>query len=349
MKSNNRFLYLLVIIITIWLIVLTTMLANKDNNEENNVYNQVNVTGFSTDFTSIIDEHKTSIVSINANGVISTGFVYKQEGDNVYILTSYHGVADASSYYVYFANNYSCNAELIGKNIYTDIAVLKVTSPYEIQALSLADSSFIKSGEFVISIGTPFSLEYDASVELGMISNPSRTIENSVTVNDETIEYNLDVIQLSSNLKPGYSGSPILNMNGEVIGMTTMSLDNNLNFAITSNEIKILANKLINNEQVIKYQLGIKGNYIANMPMFEKSSLNLPVDLLTGMYVEKLSENSLALTAGVKQGDVILSINGIEMLNSDSYLSVVYSETEFFEFVVQRNNEILTYRIDFNA
>lgn len=349
MKNSNRFVYLLIVIITIWCIVLTTMLANKDTNEEKNIYNQVNVTGFSTDFTSIVEEHSTSIVSVNANGNISSGFVYKQDGDIVYILTSYHGVADATSYYVYFANSYSCNAELVGKNIYADLAVLKITSPYEIQALNLADCSGLKSGEFVISIGTPVSLEYDASVELGMISNPFRTIENSITVDEETIEYNLDVIQLSSNLKPGYSGSPVLNMNGEVIGMTTMSLDNSLNFAIRSNEIEIIADKLINNEQVIKYQLGIKTTFIDGMPMFEKSSLNLPVDLLSGMYVDKLSENSLALMAGVKQGDVILNINGVDMINSDNYLDVVYTETDYFEFVVQRDGEVLTCRVDFDA
>lgn len=346
--KNNRLLYLLIIILTIWCIVLTTMVTNKTDEVSNQIINEVEINGFSTDFTKIINEKSSSIVSINANGTIGSGFVYKQDGEDIYILSAYHTIADANSYYVYFANGMHLSAALIDKNIYADLALLQVKSPYNIDTLKLADSTLLKAGEFVVSIGTPISLEYDNSVELGMISNPLRTVENSITVLDEKINYNLDVIQLSSNLKPGFSGSPLLNMAGEVVGMVTMSLKDGYNFAITSNEIKLMADRMIAGQKIVKYQLGIMGSYIKDMPMFEKSNLNISVETINGLYVEKLIDNCAALNAGVKVGDVILSINGVELNTMSDYLNVVYNETQNFEFLVLRDGQTILFRIEIN-
>lgn len=346
--KNNRLVYILIAILVIWCISLTVITVNLDKKETQEIVNEYNVTGFSTDFTRIIDEKKASIVTISANGNISTGFVYKQEGETVYIITSYHGIADANSIYVNFENGTNTNATLIGKNIYADIAVVSITTPYDIEPLVLADADVVNSGEFVISIGTPVSAEYSNSVEIGMISNNIRTIENDISVNEEKIVYYLDVLQLSSNLKPGYSGSPVLNMNGEVIGIATMSLDDRFNFAITSNEAKIIADKLIANETIKKYQLGIKGSYIKDMPLYERTNLNLPVDVTYGLYVNKLMDNSVGNTAGIKSNDVILEINGTKLNSINDYLNVVYSETESLEFVLFRNGETIVSKVEIN-
>lgn len=347
--KNNRLIYMLLVILTIWCIFLTVVSFGEDKQTENNInINEYNVNGFSTDLTKIVEEKKGSIVSISANSNVSTGFIYKQEGDTVYVLTCYHGIADVNSVYVCFESGFNINANVVGKNIYADLAVLSVNIPYDVEPLELGDASLVHSGEFIISIGTPTSLEYSNSVELGMISNNIRTIENNILVGEENIIYYLDVLQLSSNLKPGYSGSPVLNMNGDVIGMTTMSLDDRFNFAITANEIKIIADKIISNEQVKKYQLGIKGSYINEMPLFERTNLNLPVDVTYGLYVNKLMDNSIALTAGVKNSDIILTINGIKLNNINDYLAVVYSETDTLEFEVFRNGEIATFKVTIN-
>ena len=347
MKNNNRLLYILIVILTIWCVVLTTMVTNNSNTQEQE-FNEIVVDGISTDFTKIINDKKDSLVTINAYGSIGTGFVYKQDGNDIYIVTAYHTLADSTSYYVYFANGYSVNAELVGRNIYSDIAVLKLNSPYSVETLDLADVTSSKSGEFIVCIGTPVSTDYDASVELGMISNTDRTIENSITVEDIEIKYYMDVVQLSSNLKPGFSGSPVINMNGEVIGMVTMNIQEGFNFAITSNELKIIVDKIIADEQTTKYQLGIKGNYVANMPMFERSNLNLSVETIDGLYVEKLADSSIALLAGVKTGDVILSINEQTLTNINDYLKVVYTQTDAFEFEVLRNDEVSKLVVNIN-
>lgn len=347
MKSNNRLLYILIAILTIWCIVLTTMATNNSNTQKQEV-NEIIVNGISTDFTKIINDRKDSLVTINSYGNIGTGFVYKQDGDSIYIVTAYHTLADSISYYVCFANGYNVNAELVGKNLYSDVAVLKVYSPYSIETLNFADSTLSNSGEFIVCIGTPVSIDYDASVELGMISNADRVIENSITINEEEIKYYIDVMQLSSNLKPGFSGSPVINMNGEVVGMVTMNIQEGFNFAITSNELKIIVDKIIANEQTTKYQLGIKGSYVASMPMFERSNLNLSVETINGLYVEKLADNSIALLAGVKTGDVILNINDQVLTNLDDYLKIVYNQTDSFIFEILRDGEVFKLTVNIN-
>lgn len=347
MKNNNRLLYLLIIILTIWCVVLTSIAVNNDNTLTKQVVNDIQINGISSDLTSIVNDKKDSLVSINASGSIGSGFIYKQDGEDIYVISAYHTIADAVSYYIYFANGYSTNAELVGSNIYADIAILKIKSPYSVETLDLADATTTKSGEFILCIGTPVSVDYDQSVELGLVSN-IRTIENSITVEENTVNYYVDLIQLSSNLKPGYSGSPVLNMNGEVVGMVTMNIQDGFNFAITSNEIKIIADKLISEQQVTKYQLGIKGSYIENMPMFERSNLNLSVETIYGLYVEKLLDGSVALPAGIKVGDVILNINDIELHNMNDYLSVVYSETGSLKFEVLRDGSISNYTVNLN-
>lgn len=346
--KNNRLIYLLIIIITIWCVVLSVGTKNINTNNSEVVINETKVSGFSTDFTEVVDKTVSSIVTINASGSISSGFVYKQENNDVYIVTSYHSLSEANSYYVYFKSGFSINAELIGKDIYSDIAVLKINSPYIIDSLIIGDSQLLKSGEFIISIGTPETLEYANSVELGLISNAVYMIENSISYNETKYNYYLDAVQISANLKPGYSGSPIINMAGEVVGLVTMSLNEKTVFALTSNEMQIIADKIIDREEVKKYQLGIKGLYIENMPLYERSNLNLSVDTINGLYVSKVMDNSICALAGIKPGDVILSINSTSINNFVDTLKATYENTAAFEFVVLSNGMQNTLRIDIN-
>ena len=322
--KNNRLIYILIIILAIWMGFMSRELfvAKKSNNES--IINEYNVSGFSTDFTKVIEEVDSSIVTINADNTILSGFIYRQTDDNVYIITAYHGVASANSINVIFASSYSQSGELVDYDIYTDIAVIKVITPYQMKELKMSDSSVLRKGEFVISIGTPVSLDYASSVELGMISLKNVTVENSVTVDENRYSYYLNLIELSSDLLNGYSGSPVINMNGEFVGMNTMNVSSNFNFAVTSNEIKIIADKIINGDKPVRNNIGIKGEYISEMYNYEKTNLNIPIDTLEGIYVTKVKENSLAYEAGVRNGDIVTKINGKDIRDFNDYLNALY-------------------------
>lgn len=346
--KNNKLIYILIVLLAIWCIGLTVVCVNNANKKSEEIINTYEVNGISTDFTKIVNEKKSSIVSIYSSGTLSSGFIYKQDGEDTYIITSYHGVETNLANIIYFESGYNTSADLIGYNIYADIAVLKAKIPFIVEPLQLADATLTNPGELVISIGTPLALEYDNTVELGMVSNVIRTIENNIKVEDRNITYYVDTIQLSSNLKPGYSGSPVINMNGEVIGVTTMSLDDNFNFAVTANETAIIVDKIIAGEDTKKYQLGIKGTYIKDMPLYERTNLNLPIDVTYGLYVNKLLDNSIALSVGIKNNDVILSINGTKLNNINDYYSIVYADNDSFNFEVFRDGQISEYKVNIN-
>lgn len=337
--KNNRLLLLLIVILTAWCAVLSSQLNDIRSKEDSAIINQYEVNGFSTDFTKIVEEVKPGVVTINADGNILSGFVYRQDGDNVYILSAYHGVSNVNSITVTFGSSYSVPGELLGHDIYTDLALIRITTPYLIVPAKLSDASLLKQGEFLLSIGTPLSQDYAGSVELCMVAGNDLQIENFITVDEERYSYFLNAIQLSSDIPSGYSGSPLFNMGGEVAGMNTMAVSSGITFALTINEAKMVADQLLNQQVVTRNNFGIKGTFIKNMYNYEKSNLNISVETINGIYVQRIRENGLAYAAGIRNGDVITKINNEEISDLNSYLKAMYSVGEEISFEYVRNGE----------
>lgn len=343
MKKNNRLIYFLILILSVWLMILSFRPNSTVSKQE--IVNEYNVSGFSTDFTKVIEDNSSSVVSVSADGNFLSGFIYRQDENKVYVLTAYHGIEDAANITVIFGSSYSVNALMTGYDAYTDLAVLEMECPYQVSPVRIGDATLLKKGEFIICIGTPVSLDYAGSVQLGMVADERLTIENSISVNNERHDYYLDVIELSSALIPGYSGGPLLNMNGEVTGMVTMSLDDRIVFALTANEIKTLAERIITQQDGEKANYGIKGTYIKEMPNYEKANLNLDIQTISGLYVQKVIDNSLASVVGVKPGDVVVKINDTVLDGLNEYLQVSYQPYDTYSFEVLRNGETLTLSI----
>lgn len=324
--KNNRLIYLLIILIALWLSFVSREIYLRHNSSSQNIINQYNVSGFSTDITKIVDDVNASVVTVNADSAVSSGFIYAQNNDEVYIITSYHGVSSANTINITFSSTYTQKGELMGYDAYTDLAVIKVISPYEMLKLKPGDANLLKKGEFVICIGTPVSNDYASSVELGMISLKNLFIDNTISINEERKNYYLNMIELSADLLNGYSGAPIINMNGEYVGMITMNLSNSFNFAITANEIQRIADRIIRKEEVIRNDIGIKGTFVSEMYNYEKANLNISIDTISGIYASKIKEGSLSFEAGARNGDIIVSINGREIYNLNDYLDTIHSE-----------------------
>ena len=340
--KNNRLLYVLIVVLTVWCVILSSELSSLKSREASAIVNRYEINGFSTDFTRIIDKISPGVVTINADGNILSGFVYRQEEDNVYILSAYHGVSNVGSITVTFGSSYTLSGELVGHDIYTDLALIRITTPYLIEPLKLSDATLLKKGEFLITTGTPLSQDYAGSVQLCMVSENDRQIENTVSVGEERYSYYLDVVQLSSSLAAGYSGSPLFNMSGDVVGMNTMALNSSTSFALTINEAKIVADLLLNHSEVKRHQFGIKGSFLGDMHNYEKSNLDIGIDTINGIYVQKVKENSPASLAGLKPGDVVTSINGEEIADLNDYLKAMYSEEEEISFAYLRSGEVFT-------
>ena len=194
--KNNRLIYLLIILIALWLSFVSREIYLRHNSSSQNIINQYNVSGFSTDITKIVDDVNASVVTVNADSAVSSGFIYAQNNDEVYIITSYHGVSSANTINITFSSTYTQKGELMGYDAYTDLAVIKVISPYEMLKLKPGDANLLKKGEFVICIGTPVSNDYASSVELGMISLKNLFIDNTISINEERKNYYLNIVIL---------------------------------------------------------------------------------------------------------------------------------------------------------
>lgn len=339
---KNRHLSLILIILFVWLFVLTILFYEKyDSSSSKYEVNEYNVSGFSTDFSNIVEEVKSSIVAIEQNSNISSGFIYTKQDNMVYIISTFHGVSESENANIYFNNGVKVSAKVVGQDIFADVALLACEFPYEVKSLTLGDSDLLKSGEFVLSVGCANSLDYAFSSTFGMVSEKYREIENRISFNEENYNYYLGVIQLSGDYVNGYSGAPVINMNGEVVGLLSMEDDGNV-LATTINEVKVVAKKLLNNEEYTRLNFGLSGRYIKDLENYEKNSLDINIEIVDGYYVSEVKNSSIASNMGILKGDIIKSINGIEILDIDSFLEVIYGSEKEISVELVRNNEELS-------
>ena len=338
---KKRPLYIILIVLFIWLFVLTILLFKKfDNASSKYEVNEYNISGFSTDFSKVVEDVKSSVVAIEQGANISSGFIYTKKDNLVYLLTSFHGVSDMEEVNVYFNNGVKVNGRVIGHDIFADVALVSCEFPYDVKALTIGDSTLLKSGEFVLSVGSAKNLDYAFSSTFGMVSEKYREIENRISFNEENYNYYLGVIQLSGDFSNGYSGSALLNMNGEVVGLISMEDDGNI-LAVTANELKIIAEKLLNNDEYTRLNFGMRGKYIKDLENYEKNSLNINIEMIDGYYVSDVKSGSIASNIGIIKGDIISKINGVDIDDIDSFLNIIYGNEKEINVELVRNNEEL--------
>lgn len=236
---------------------------------------------------------------------------------NGYILTNSHVVNGAKSITIYLANKTSAKANLIWEDKAMDLAVIKTEAslPY----LALGDSTSVKAGEDVIAIGTPLTLQFKHTTTKGIISATNRTIE--VENEDGTVSYLQNLIQHDSSINPGNSGGPLINANGEVIGINTLKVTDaeGLGFAIPIEVAVPVINQILKTGSYKTPYLGLFG-FDATIANFYNRTLETD-----GVYVLNLDKNGPASKSGIIEGDIITSINNIKTDTMLDLRSSVYN------------------------
>lgn len=232
-----------------------------------------------------------------------SGFVFKADkgllSDKTYILTNNHVVADADKIRVQFNDGKEYDAKITGRDPQSDVAVIEIKAG-GLSPLPFADSSQLEVGEWVVAIGNPFGLSHTLTV--GVVSAKGRT---SVGINDYE-----DFIQTDAAINPGNSGGPLVNLNGEVVGINTAIFSRSggnmgIGFAIPSNLAQNIANQLIEHGEVSRGYLGI---VIQNLTAELAESFDVKPG--KGILVAQVSDDSPAQKAGLRQGDVIVEYRG---------------------------------------
>ncbi len=220
-----------------------------------------------------------------------------------YILTNNHVIEGADKIKIQLNDGREINVELIGKDAQTDIALLKISNAKDIKnltAVSMADSDKLRVGDFAVAVGNPFGLGQTATS--GIISALGRS-----GLNLEGLE---NFIQTDASINRGNSGGALVNLNGELIGINTAILapgggNIGIGFAIPSNMAKNLSEQLIKHGEVKRGILGIKG---AEMTSDIAQAFN--IDAQRGAFVSEVMPKSSAAKAGIKSGDVLVSVDG---------------------------------------
>jgi serine protease Do len=236
-----------------------------------------------------------------------SGFIINKDG---YIVTNYHIIKNANKITVSMNDSDEFDAKIVGSDPKTDLAVIKINAKNKnLPYLKFADSNTLEMGEWAIAIGSPFTLR--STLTVGVISATSR---QGLNINDYE-----DFIQTDASLNPGNSGGPLLNIDGEVIGVNSVIYSQSggymgIGFAISSNMTKHVINQIINNGSVERGYLGIY-QQVVDKEIAE--ALNL--EKAEGILISDVIKNTPASKAGLKQGDVIIGYNGITITSISQF------------------------------
>jgi S1-C subfamily serine protease len=232
----------------------------------------------------------------DGRGGSGSGFIFTPDG---FILTNSHVVHNATKLEVILNDGRKVNADLIGDDPDTDLAVIRIDNP-NLKAVEFGDSGKIKVGQLVIAIGNPYG--FQTTVTAGVVSALGRSLRAQ---SGRLID---NVIQTDAALNPGNSGGPLVNSKGEVIGVNTAAIlpAQNICFATAINTAKFVAGKLIKDGKIKRSYIGIAGQ---DVPIHRRiiRYYNLPNE--KGIMVINVESNSPASKAGLLNGDIIISFN----------------------------------------
>jgi S1-C subfamily serine protease len=267
-----------------------------------------------------------------------SGFIIDDSG---IILTNAHVVDQADKVTVLLKDGRTFEGKVQGADEVTDLAVVKIAGK-NLPVASLGDSSDVKVGDWAIAVGNPLGL--DNTVTLGIVSTLQRS-SSQVGIPDKR----LDFIQTDAAINPGNSGGPLLNEQGEVIGINTAIRPDamGIGFAIPIDQAKAIATKLAQGEKITHPYLGIRmATLTPQLAAENNSDPNSPfvVPEVNGVLVVQVLPNTAAATAGIRRGDVVTEINGQPITSADQLQRIVERSgvNQELQVKVQRGNQTNT-------
>ncbi|MBN2406800.1 MAG: Do family serine endopeptidase [Elusimicrobia bacterium] len=263
-----------------------------------------------------------------------SGFIVDPDG---YVITNYHVIKDADEVKITTYDDDQYEAKVVGKDPLTDLAVVKIKSMKKFNAIRLGDSDALEVGDWVLAGGSPFGLQQTFTA--GIVS----AVRQDVQV--ENLSYS-DLIQTDAAINRGNSGGPLVNLQGEVIGINTAiyaptGVFSGVGFAIPVNQAKRILTELIQTGKVVRGWLGIE-----IMDLDEALKEQFALKDTKGVLVNGIMDGSPAFKAGLKRGDVIVKINGSSVENARSLQkkisSAVPGEKISITVIRDKKEEMLT-------
>ena len=349
---------LLIILISFFSGVLGSLTILQLNpKQETNTQNSTTITQTSVknenSTTKAVDKVKDAVVSIitysansqnslfgygesdtdtNTEQVSSqgSGVIYKKDGEYAYIVTNTHVINGAKKVDIRLADGTKVPGEIVGTDTYSDIAVVKISSEKVSTVAEFGDSSQLTVGETAIAIGSPLGSEYANTVTQGIISSLNRTVSLK---SEDGQAISTKAIQTDTAINPGNSGGPLINIQGQVIGITSSKIATNggtsvegLGFAIPSNDAIKIIEQLENNGKVTRPALGIQMVNLSNLSTTDLQKLKLPDSITSGVAVRSVQSNMPA-NGHLEKYDVITKVDGNPITSATELQNALYSHS----------------------
>ena len=281
-----------------------------------------------------------------------SGVIYKKDGDTAYIVTNNHVISGAEKIDILLASGEKLSGELVGADTYSDIAVIKIAADKVTTIAEFANSDTIKVGETAIAIGSPLGSVYANTVTQGIISSLSRTV-TSQTEDGQTISTN--AIQTDAAINPGNSGGPLINIQGQVIGINSSKITSSsvsssgvaiegMGFAIPSNDAVQIINQLETNGKVTRPALGVQMVNLTDLSTSQLEKAGLAnTDLTSGVLIVS-TQSGLPADGKFEPYDVIIEIDGETIENKSDLQSELYKHQigDTITVTYYRNNKKMT-------
>ena len=353
---KNKIIYICSVILSLFIgisgtLVVVNFLPREDGEK---VVQEVTITESDTIAPAVNKVYDSVVTVLNYNSQLQatgTGFVYKTDDKYGYILTNNHVISGAKKIKVTNTENVTVDATILGSDEYADLAVLRVDKSFVLQVATLGDSTHSEIGDTVFAVGTPVDVKYAGSVTKGIISGKNRMVNVTLDAGGAFI---MEVIQTNTAINPGNSGGPLVNINGEVIGINTLKLVEDeiegMGFAIPIEMATSVLDRLESGKEIERPLLGVSMVDANNDYALFSYKIYLDKDYEKGAVVIDVEKDSPAGVAGLQKADVILKINDIEIENTThlKYILYKYSVGDTIKLEYERDGKTNTVNVKLN-
>lgn len=328
----------------VWFIVGPDQQTKQDTTKDVTPTEQV-ATSVTTDATKAVDKVSKAVVGITNIQKVSdfwsqqsgeqeagsgSGVIYKVENGKAFIVTNYHVIENAERLEVTLAEGVKREAELLGGDMWTDLAVIAMDAEDIDTVATFGDSDALKQGEPVLAIGNPLGLDFYGSVTQGVVSGVDRTMPIDFN-KDGVADWEQEVLQTDAAINPGNSGGALVNIKGDVIGINSMKIAvakvEGLGFAIPINAAIPIIEELEQSGEVQRPVLGVALTDLTNVPAFyQQQTLQVPKEITTGVVITNIEPGSAAATAGAEQYDVIVEMDGEKIESASDLRKHLYTK-----------------------
>lgn len=330
-------------------LTLQTSHSSTSNTESKQVHSTTVKTAYknTTSTSEAVDKVKNAVVSVitysdssnqgvfekeeNPDSQISSegsGVIYKKEGKYAYLVTNTHVINGAKKVDILLADGNKVPGEVVGSDVYSDIAVVRISADKAKAVAEFGDSNQLTVGETAIAIGSPLGTDYANSVTQGIISSQGRNVKLKA---DNGQNISTRALQTDAAINPGNSGGPLINIQGQIIGITSSKISNNgqtsvegMGFAIPANDVVNIIKQLEEKGKVVRPALGIQMMDLSNLSTSDLSQLKLPEKISGGVLVRSTLENMPA-SDKLQRYDVITKIDDTDIESTADLQSALYS------------------------